>query len=172
MAGAVGSIFAQLQQNIYDRLAEALATLVGNQTVIHTAPRMGDPGEFAAVIRDEAKRYGIDPALVTAVAQAESNFNPAAVSSAGAKGMMQLMDGTAQKLGVDNVFDPAQNIEGGVRFLRSLLDRYGRADLALAAYNAGPHAVDQYRGIPPYQETQTYVSRVLALRDQYRQWEA
>ena len=132
----------------------------------------GDPGQFKDLIESAARRYGVDPALVTAVMQAESNFTPTAVSSAGAKGLMQLMDTTAEALGVTNPFDPTQNVEGGVRFLRSLLDRYGNVELALAAYNAGPAAVERYGGVPPYEETQVYVSRVLGLREQYRQWMA
>jgi soluble lytic murein transglycosylase-like protein len=120
---------------------------------------------FEHLIREAAAREGVDAGLVRAVAQAESNFNPNAVSSAGAKGIMQLMDGTARSLGVTNSFDPAQNIAGGARYLKQMLTRYG-GDVrhALAAYNAGPRAVDQHRGIPPYAETQTYVQRVLALR--------
>jgi len=172
MPGYISGILAQLQHSIYKKLAETLSSLPGNRTVVNAVPQAGDPGQFAELIRSASERNGLDPALVTAVVQAESSFNPIAVSSAGAKGLMQLMDSTARTLGVANTFDPVQNIEGGTRFLRSLLDRYGRVDLALAAYNAGPNAVDRFGGVPPYAETQTYVSRVLGLRDQYRQWEA
>ncbi|HPH96748.1 MAG TPA: lytic transglycosylase domain-containing protein [Anaerolineaceae bacterium] len=119
-------------------------------------------GSFAEIIREKAAKYNVDPALVQAVIKAESNFNPDVVSSAGAQGLMQLMPGTARSLGVTNAFDPEQNIEGGVKFLRQLLDRFGgNTTLAVAAYNAGPGAVSKYDGIPPYQETQTYVRRVL-----------
>jgi soluble lytic murein transglycosylase-like protein len=98
------------------------------------------------------------------VVKAESNFDPTAVSGAGAAGLMQLMPGTAASLGVEDVFNPEQNVEGGVRLLRQLLDRYqGNVVYALAAYNAGPGAVDRYGGVPPYRETQTYVPRVLGL---------
>jgi soluble lytic murein transglycosylase-like protein len=159
-----------LQKSVFDALAQRLASLPGSGTHQSGALHAGDPGQFKQLIESAARRYGVDPALVTAVVQAESNFSPTAVSFAGAKGLMQLMDVTARTLGVANAFDPLQNVDGGVRFLRSLLDRYGDVGLALAAYNAGPAAVDRYGGIPPYKETQVYVSRVLDLRDQYRQW--
>ncbi len=118
---------------------------------------------FEDLIRGAAQREGIDEQLVKAVVEAESGFNPRAVSSAGAKGLMQLMDGTARSLGVKDPFDPASNLEGGVKFLRGLLDRFGSLPMALAAYNAGPGAVERFGGIPPYQETRAYVDRVMQL---------
>jgi hypothetical protein len=122
----------------------------------------GPGGRWAGDIREIAARYGVDPGLVEAVIRVESAGNPWAVSRKGAQGLMQLMPQTAYSLGVRDAFDPRQNIEGGVRHLRYLIDRYpGNLSLALAAYNAGERAVDQHRGIPPYAETQQYVRKVL-----------
>lgn len=113
-------------------------------------------------IRDASERYGVPVKLVAALIRAESGFNPRAVSRKGAQGLMQLMPTTASLLGVRNSFDPRQNIEGGVRHLRSLLDRFPHSlPLAIAAYNAGERAVVQYGGIPPFAETQEYVTKVL-----------
>jgi soluble lytic murein transglycosylase-like protein len=112
------------------------------------------------IIKRVAAKYGVDEDLVHAVMQAESDYDPSCHSSAGAMGLMQIMPETAKAYGV-NPWDPAQNIEGGVRELREKLDRWGQVDLALAAYNAGSGAVQRYHGIPPYRETQAYVKRVL-----------
>ena len=117
---------------------------------------------YSGEIREIAGRHGVDADLVEAVIRAESAFNPRAVSNKGAQGLMQLMPRTASALGVRNAFDPYQNIEGGVRHLRYLLDRYpGNVPLALAAYNAGEKAVDYYHGIPPFAETTQYVQKIL-----------
>jgi transglycosylase-like protein with SLT domain len=118
--------------------------------------------QYATEIREISSRHGVDPQLVESVIRAESAFNPTAVSRTGARGLMQLMPKTAVMLGVRDSFNPRDNIEGGVRHLRYLLDRYpGNVPLAVAAYNAGESAVDAHRGIPPYAETQQYVHRVL-----------
>ena len=116
------------------------------------------------LIRPVAIRYGLDPELVAAVIWMESGGNPTAVSRKGAKGLMQLMPETAQELGVKHVLDPKQNVEGGVRYLRTMLDSHGGdLSLALAAYNAGPTVVKKYAGVPPYRETQDYIQNILQL---------
>ena len=121
-------------------------------------------GPYGELIRQAAARHALAPELVESVIRVESNFEPRAVSPKGARGLMQLMPATARLLGVGNVYDVRQNIEGGVRHLRTLMDRYrGNVPLALAAYNAGAEAVARYGGIPPYAETQAYVARIVGL---------
>lgn len=119
---------------------------------------------WEAIIRPAADKYRLDPNLVAAVIWTESSGDPNAVSKKGAQGLMQLMPETARELGVQRVLDPAENVEGGSRYLRRMLDAHdGDLSLALAAYNAGPTAVARYGGIPPYPETQSYVNKVLRL---------
>ncbi len=113
-------------------------------------------------VSDASKTTGIDPDFINSVIHHESGFNPNAVSKKGARGLMQLMPDTAGKLGVSNSFDPAQNVQGGAAYLRQLLELYhGDAVKALAAYNAGPQRVEQYKGVPPYHETQAYIARII-----------
>jgi hypothetical protein len=121
-----------------------------------------ESGRYESEIKDAAERYQVPIKLVSAVIRAESGFNPKAVSPKGAQGLMQLMPQTASILGVRNSFDPRENIDGGVRHLRAMIDRFPHSlPLAIAAYNAGERAVAQYGKIPPYPETQDYVSKVM-----------
>jgi soluble lytic murein transglycosylase-like protein len=126
-------------------------------------PAGADQGQIAAIIAREARRYGLDPALVTAMVEVESGFDVRAVSPKGAQGLMQIMPGTAQDLKLKDTFDAARNIEAGTRYMRSLLDRFGGdVKLALAAYNAGPGAVSRHGGVPPIPETRQYIEKVKA----------
>jgi soluble lytic murein transglycosylase-like protein len=121
------------------------------------------PAYLSGLIADASKQHGVDPRLVAAIATRESAYNPSAVSPVGACGVMQLMPATARYIGVSNVFDARENVFGGVRYLRTLLDTFhGDLDLTLAAYNAGPGAVQKYNGVPPYRETREYVRMVRA----------
>jgi hypothetical protein len=125
-----------------------------------------DRGQYADLIASIAAEHGVDSALVKAIIRAESNFDRRAVSRKGAQGLMQLMPGTAGRYAVADAFDPAENIRGGVRYLRFLHDRFpGQLHLAIAAYNAGENAVARFAGIPPYAETRQYVARVLRFYD-------
>ncbi len=125
--------------------------------------------QFTYSITQAAARHGVDPSLVRAVIHAESNFNPLARSRKGAMGLMQLMPGTAKDMGVSNAFDAGQNIEGGVKYLAWLLKRFnGDVTRATAAYNAGFSNVEKYGGVPPFEETKTYVFRVNILHQRYK----
>ena len=150
-------------------LASRPTSAHGTPRVIHApAAPLAEPQRTAssvdidAVISAVATRYGISVDLIAAIIEAESQFNPRAVSRTGARGLMQLMPETAALLGVSDPFDPLENIEGGVRHLCSLMDRFnGNLPLVLAAYNAGERAVISHGGIPPYRETRQYVNRIL-----------
>lgn len=124
--------------------------------------------DYDHLILEVSALHGVQPGLVKAVIAAESNFKPQAVSRVGAQGLMQLMPATAAELGVDRPFGVVENIDGGVRYLRAMLDRFGDVARALAAYNAGPGAVDRHRGVPPYPETRAYIKRVLEYHRRYQ----
>ena len=127
----------------------------------HFAPGQFSVSDFQDMVDHWSNRYGLDPNTALGLIKAESNFDPEAVSKSGARGLMQLMPGTAAEMRVSNVFDPEQNIAGGTQYLAKLMDLFGnRMDLALAAYNAGPSAVQEHKGIPPFKETRAYVKRV------------
>ena len=129
----------------------------------------GTPSQYDAQITAAATKYGLDPALLKGLIRQESNFNASARSGAGAQGLTQLMPATAASLGVTDATDPAQAIDGGAKYLKQQLDRFGGdASKALAAYNAGPGAVAKYGGVPPYAETQNYVQKVLGYAAEYR----
>jgi soluble lytic murein transglycosylase-like protein len=133
------------------------------------APAPVPPAQIDALVQQNAATWQVDPALIKSVIANESSFDANATSPVGAQGLMQLMPETAASLGVRNPYDPAQNVAGGTRYLRSLLDRFnGDTRLAVAAYNAGPGAVEKYGDVPPYAETRTYVQNVLGSLDRYR----
>ena len=128
------------------------------------------PSAYVDIISRNCEKYSLEEGLVHAVIKAESNYNSSAVSKKGALGMMQLMPGTARLLNVDNPLDAEENIGGGSRYLRQMLDEFnGNLDFAIAAYNAGPNAVKRHGGIPPYEETRTYVKKVKQYLSTYRQ---
>jgi membrane-bound lytic murein transglycosylase B len=141
-------------------VAPATTATVAAPTIVLDQPPSG-PRPYASLIETAAEKHGVPIGLVHAVVQAESNYQPRARSSAGARGLMQVMPRTGAELGVRNLYDPASNLDAGVRYLKSLMGEF-ELDQALAAYNAGPDAVRRFGGIPPYRETQDYVRRVLA----------
>jgi len=155
-----GQTQAFLSQNLnYSGIAPVFVpTGVNDPTNEFTAD-----GDWSDLINQAAQKFNVPAKLIQSVIQQESSFNPQAVSQAGAAGLMQLMPGTAKFLGVEDRFNPVQNVMGGAKYLRQMLDQFDdRIDLALAAYNAGPGNVKKYGGIPPFQETQNYVNKVLS----------
>ncbi|HTX02359.1 MAG TPA: lytic transglycosylase domain-containing protein [Candidatus Acidoferrales bacterium] len=160
-AEATGSFASMLQQ----QLSSAGVTDEGAPN----APAMVPPAQIDALVNENAQSQAVDPALIKAIIANESGFNANATSNAGAQGLMQLMPGTASGLGVTDAYDPAQNVAGGTKYIKGLLDRFGGdVRLAVAAYNAGPGAVEKYGGVPPYAETQNYVQNVLSSYAKYR----
>ena len=156
--------FGNIRESLVSlRSSRVLATHAFGAAIFDSRANAKVPTALESAIHDAARAHGVDPRLVAAVARRESAFNARAVSQKGACGIMQLMPATAEYLGVRNVFDARENIFGGTRYLRTLLDTFhGDLDLALAAYNAGPGAVEKHRGIPPYAETRAYVAAVRA----------
>ncbi|HRF91091.1 MAG TPA: lytic transglycosylase domain-containing protein, partial [Desulfobacter postgatei] len=141
----------------------------GDEVLARTRRFKAGPDVYNDIISRAASDFGVDQALIKAVIHAESCFDPNAVSSKGARGLMQIMPQNDASLNISNPFDPSQNIMGGTRYLKRMLIRYNeKLALALAAYNAGPSAVDKYNNIPPYEETQTYVERVKSLYLRYK----
>ena len=164
--GDIGVSSVEEQKNFNGVLQNVMNTQ--NTPAVSEEERTSFVEDIDYIIKEKADKYNLDESLIKAVIKAESGFNPNAVSKAGASGLMQLMPGTARGLGVEDIFDVEQNIEGGAKYLRGMLDRFdGDKSLALAAYNAGPNAVKRYGGIPPYQETQNYVKRVLSYERNY-----
>jgi soluble lytic murein transglycosylase-like protein len=140
------------------------------QPTVDASTEGANSSEYEALIEQAAERNGLDPAVLHGLIEQESGFDPSATSSAGASGLTQLMPGTASSLGVANPLDAAESIEGGARYLGELTSQFGgNTTEALAAYNAGPGAVQQYGGVPPYAETQSYVSKVLGYAEAYRE---
>lgn len=132
----------------------------GGSQEVHAKPIPAPPAHISELVERSARTHQVDPLLVYSVMQVESNYNPYAVSNKGAEGLMQLMPSTSRMLGVTNSFDPVENIEAGVKYLKYLQSVYHDDRLALAAYNAGPSAVTKYNQVPPYPETQNYVEQV------------
>lgn len=166
--GQTGTVAAQSSAGSASSFEQILSAASGSAPAIAKSAPIKGLEQYEVFISEAAAKYGVDKNLIKAVIVAESGGRSNAVSKAGARGLMQLMPATARGLGVTDSFDPKQNIEGGTKYLKSLLDRFSDIKSAIAAYNAGPGAVRKYGGIPPYSETQRYVSRVIGLYEDYK----
>lgn len=152
-----------INQTPQTSLNNALQEVMSAQANLSINSQTASKSQILNVVNQIAEKHGVDEKLVQALIKQESGFNPNAKSKAGAMGLMQLMPSTAKNLGVQDPYNVVQNVEGGVKYLKSMLNKYnGNVILALAAYNAGPGAVDKYDGVPPYKETQNYVRNILA----------
>lgn len=149
--------------NAINEVNEARRVYTPSTNNVNNITGSATKSQILNMISQVSQKHGVDEKLIQALIKQESGFNPNAKSKAGAVGLMQLMPSTAKALGVQNPYNPVQNVEGGVKYLKSMLNKYnGNVILALAAYNAGPNAVDKYNGVPPYKETQNYVKNILA----------
>ncbi len=154
----------QVNANIITQTPQiSLQQALTEATAVQANTQQTSKAQILNVVSQISKKHGVDEKLVQALIKQESGFNPKAKSKAGAMGLMQLMPATAKTLGIKDPYNTVQNVEGGVKYLKSMLNKYnGNVILALAAYNAGPGAVDKYSGVPPYKETQNYVRNILA----------
>ena len=158
----VDEVYSNIEALQQANIKESVSA-ISNVTPIKTTDKADSKVQLKGLISQVCDKYGVDEKLVNALIKQESNYNPKAKSKAGAMGLMQLMPMTAKAMGVKDPYNTVQNLDGGVRYLKSMLEKYnGNVILALAAYNAGPAAVDKYSGVPPYKETQNYVRKILA----------